>query len=602
MATTTSKIPRLGKTNAESAHPRRRRSRATGLVMFALGLVPVRIVTASTEAPSQDDFVLIQRVIDTRYDLNSKASSDYLAQLSSSLQRTYVVKPNDTFQGIATQLFHIGPKAAEKQYSLLADRVAQLNGISDLNNLSAGKTLIVPDLAPKHPNTGPTLKFLNIAPRVSASPSLTMIQSGHAFNFDANAFTQLPSISPSATTPIVSQWRWVPRATAIAEQAQGNAGTVRAARLSVTLADAAQAAENDDAAPDVSFLRTLLVRKKPTHASVVYVLDDSWGDQKAFAAARDYFVTAAQDIRKAFALGPAEWNSGLASAKAQTDFPFDQDNRASHARQVSIALQPFSQITSSVQVVYVPLFVEQKWSSEFLHEVLRTAFTAWGKGAGLEDGLAPEKALLDAARKNADDVTSRLPSKVVNSVAQTDQAVILSLLLFAQLHARATGVPFFVSLSWTAPQYQFAFGPDPNSLGMPLAAVGNTIGYDVFSNKVLLSMRAREYPGDVLAVMNAHTDGRVDCSSQWVAPSSESVYGLTYSGFLPDGTCGTSFSTPRVAWWLALREGFNPLVLSAAAQSGWLIQYRHSLLQLQNPQAPGFRRYLLVPSRLFSGI
>jgi hypothetical protein len=581
--------------------------RGTGwerLGLIWLALAAAQAIGAAGDKPPADDFVLVQRVIDTRYDQTIEANLDYLAQLASPAERAHVVKPNETMQAIANTLFGINPTNAHAQYQLLVSHVGERNNLTDFNDIKAGQTLILPDLAPLQNKITAAENPFYRQPRVSPSPQLAAVQAGDAFDFDRNAFTVLPAVTAvqRAAAPLLSQWRWVPRAQALAETSQSGKSSVRSALLSVTLAGDSTPASTTDIDGDVTYLRTLLAAKTPVHNSVVYVLDDSWGDQAAFAASRDYFVHAATTICKKFSLGAPQWNAGLLSNKAHTDFPFDQDNRNSHARQVEAAVQPLAQLTSNVQVVYLPLFVEQKWSKEFLHEILRIAFTALGKAEGLEDGHDPRKDILDAAQQNADDVISRLPSKVVGSVARTDQAVIASLLLFAQLQARATGSPFFVSLSWTAPHYEFPFGPDPNSLGMPVAAVGNDIGYDVFSNKVLLALRAREYPGDVIAVMNAHSDGRVDCSSQWVAPANESVYGFVYGGFLSDGTCGTSFSTPRVAWILALRESFNPLVVDPDRQTDWIIQYRKTLLQFQNPNAHGFRRYLLSPRQVFGSL
>jgi hypothetical protein len=578
--------------------------RATGTAYTTL-LASALLAAAPLASGATEEFVLVQRTVDTRYE---EAPQAYEALLQSSLRRLHTVKRNETLQSITTALYSIGPKASPTSYKALEATIVDRNKLEDPNKLRAGQRLILPDLAPRKTFEEVAGNPMYAQPKVSASPSLTDVTSGKLFDYAEGAFTALPAVTDPKrkAAAFVTQWRWIPASQAEKELASATGGgfkrQVQAGRVAVQFAASPQpAAPPEEIAPDVAFVKALLARRQPSHDSIVYVLDDSWPSQEAFRAARDFFVAGEKVLGDYFTLGTPQWPKAILAPNAQTSFPFTMRGATAHAGRVDTALAPLVQLTAHVKVIYVPLFSEQAWSKEFLHELMRLAFTARGKGEGLEDGALPAPDVLATAGKLAGDITPHLPSQLVNDVAYTDQAVIGSLLLFAQLYARATGVPYFVSLSWTVPKYRFAIAPEPDTFGVPLAAVGNSGGFDVMQNKVQLAMRAREYPGDVLAIMNAHFDGTVACSSQWVVPAAEAVYGFVYDGFLAGGGCGTSFSTPRVAWYLALRQAFEPK-LAASDQGSWFIGYRKFLLQLQDPAAPAYRRFWLSPQRLFSGI
>jgi len=568
--------------------------------ILATALLPAaRFARAAPE-----EMVLVQRVIDTRYE---QATQSYQSLLKSTLRRMHTVAPNETMQSITNSLYSIGPKSGPKSYQALQDSIVAWNNLKSPDNLRVGQRLLLPDLAPKKSFEELPGNPLYSQPKVSASPSLADVSSGKAFNYSYGAFTSLPEVTDvyRKAASFVIQWRWIPASQAEMELAATAADaptlSIQSGRVTVQFADMPHAAGMEEIATDVAFVKSLLARKQPLHETVVYVLDDSWPTQTAFTAARDFFLTAEKTVSQRFALGGAEWPQTMLSATAQTNFPFTSRGVTAHAAQVDQSLTPLTSLTDKVKIVYVPLFSEQTWSKEFLHELLRLAFTARGKGDGLESGAEPAPDVITTARKLADQIAGNLPSTLVDDVAHTDHSVIASVLLFAQLYARATGVPFFVSMSWTVPKYRFAIGPEPDTFGVPLAAVGNNVGFDVMRNKVLLAMRAREYPGDVVAIMNAHFDGTVACSSKWVVPMNEIVYGFVYDGFPANGGCGTSFSTPRVAWLLALRQGFD-LTVTETNQANWFINYRKFLLQLQDSAATGFQRYWLSPKRLFDAI
>jgi hypothetical protein len=576
---------------------------------FVVILVIAQVVAgfAVADDVTSEHYVLVRRVIDTRYGVTDKANAQFDALLSSNIERTYVVKPKDNIQTIVSKLFRIGPNATPAEYQKLERRVVERNGLVSGDEITAGQHLVLPDLAPKqYKEPNPSNPFYG-QPRVSMGPPLAEVKAGRAYSLDKFAFTAIPKITDKRrkASPYVVQWRWVPES--IAKQEVSNSTAVlKTSPMSGDIFIRFEDQEHtsgplEEIQPDVDYLKALLARRRPEHQVVLFVLDDSWPDQNTFLESRDFFIDAGNQIRKYFHLGPPEWDVNLRAQNIETSFPCDQDGRGCHARRVGASLNPFTGISSKVKVVYLPLFLEQKWSSELWHEILLLTNTADGKHDSLEDNEDTQTDIIDAARKRADELIQQFPKVVTKDLAHTDQSAVTSLLKFAGLYARSTRHPYFISMSWTVPKYSFDFGPDPDTMGVSVAAVGNDPKVDIMKEKVLLAYRAKDFPGDVLAVMNVHPDGKTDCSSSWSNKANEDVYGLAYSGFLPDNSCGTSFSTPRVAWLLALREAYNDPVNTDDCQN-WFSNYRRYLLSLQNKKEAGSLKYWLSPAKLFEGL
>jgi hypothetical protein len=585
-------------------------SSASLALAVAVILVIAQAVAGSILADNvtSGQYVLVRRVIDTRYNKTARADAQFDALLSSSIERTYVVKPEDKIQTIFSKLFGIGPKDTPDQYQKLEQHVVKRNGLVRADKIAAGQHLVLPDLAPMQYKEQNPLNPFYKQPRVSMGPALGDVKSGRAYSFDKTAFTTMPEITDNgrkASTNVV-QWRWVPLS--IAKQEVANSTQVleifpMSGEILIHFEDHERWPRAlEEIQPDVDYLKRLLARRQPKHQVVLFVLDDSWPDQNTFLESRDFFVDAGNQIRKYFHLGPPEWDANLRKPKIETSFTCDQGGkgRGCHAWRVGASLNPFTGISNKVKVVYLPLFLEQKWSRELWHELLLLWNTALDKSSSLEIKEDPQKDIIDSARARADALIQLYPKVATQDVARTDRSAVICLLNFAHLYARSTGCPCFISMSWTVPKYSFPFGPDPDPMAVSVAAVGNDDTVEIMENKVLLAYRAKEFPGDVLAVMNVHPNGEMEknCSSSWKAD--EEVYGFAYSGFLPD-ECGTSFSTPRVAWLLALRQAYNEPV-STEKECDWFCDYRKYLLSLQDKAKVGPLRYWLSPAKLFEGL
>jgi hypothetical protein len=568
-----------------------------GAAMLCLCLAPTLCFAA---AAGQGPLVLVERLVDTRYGETARANADFDRALGSPLVIARTVKKGDSMQSITSQVYGIGPGADTARYAALEARIKDLNNVDDADKLSEGSTLLLPDIPPKQYKTGSGDNPYYGQPRISSGPALEDVRSGKGFDFAKGATVALGAISDlkRKAAPLLRQWRWVPASTV------KNDPTVRVIAQPITVRFSAEQGDPsaDEIAQDIGTVQRFASANAGLHESVVFVLDDSWPDNEEFQASLQFFKQADARIREAFYLGAAQWPASL-NASAVTSFPFDQDDRGSHARLIKEALKPFTAINSKVRVVYLPLFVEQGWAAQVLREIILVTMIARSKYDKLETNLsvATMADIVKEATKYTDEIMTQLPKYKTGRLADTDQAIITAMLKFCQLYAMATSAPFFLNASWTVEKYQIEFGPDSEPLGVVLAAAGDNEDTDIYNSSVLLASRAREYPGDVIVVGNAHADGnRGRCSAFWNPPEGANVYGLYYNGFV-GRECGSSLSAPRIAWMLALRESARPAVADPATRLIWFQNYRSSILKLQNPQAAGELRYWFSPKAVLQG-
>ncbi len=571
-----------------------------GLAAAAAGTGYPPYVTAQED---EKPLVLIERVVNTRYNENAAA---YSALLNSSMTSSYVVKNGDNLSAIVSARYKIGQGQTPELYEPMADRIRGLNSLEDGKPLAIGQKLDLPDMPPlqwKEPMTAnPTFGI----PRVQPGPSYKAAQSGGTSKF-WESFDKKANFNITDTVlksePMVSQPRWTSPEVAKAEL-QSSSGTVRTVLwdqpLTIVLADGGLQFTGTSIPEDVKFVQELVKRHPPPNETVLFVLDDTWPDSESFSESKAFMLTAMDVIRKKYKLGDG-LNIGKLKDASSTTF---RENYPSHSLAIKTALADFHAVTSKVRVIYLPLFTEQDWSRELWLEMLflvRCAFmmdTQFGL-------MQPNSIVRTEAEKFARDVIDQIPRKAVNDVGRSQQSPISTLHSIAQLYAQATGFPYFVNMSWTVKKKQLDFKPnsDADVAGVSLAAAGNE-KLDVINATVYLAYRAKAFPGDVLAVMNTDSAGSPMCDSSLLPVSGPiAFYGLAYDGRVQsNGGCATSFSTPRVAWLLALRHAYNA-PLKESSWSTWYSNFQQSVIALQGEQGPATtKRYWLPVSKLFTGL
>jgi LysM repeat protein len=536
-------------------------------------------------------------VVDSRYGLTSRGKADLAGAIKSPFRNVYKVKPGDSLQSIATNVYGISASKAHSTYAQLETAISSMNDLSDPNRIAAGQALVVPGLPRMQSaqiNAGAPLETQT--PSIELGPTRTDILSGSGYDYSASAVLtpgQVTNIGQSRSA-LVRQTQWLP--TSVARKDPNI--TVLAQPISIDFGQAVGGAA-DDLTQDIQNLRTYVSAHPAIHQTIMYVLDDSWPDSAAFAESVKFFQQADAKIRQTFNLGSSMWPASLTAPQATTTFPWLTNGGASHAAAIKGALSSFSTVSSSVKVIYVPLFTEQTGAKDLLGEIIFVNLLGHYKQEDLENPVPAQKlqVLTEQAVNVRNQILQSLPAYSSNQPTDTDEAVVTGLLNFAQWYAQISGEPFFLNTSWVVKQYEFTFGPPPGLLGATLAAVGDNPGTDIFATNVLLASHASAFPGDVIAIMNNHPDGsRGNCTSYWTATGQDPVYGLSYDGFLANNVCGTSFSAPRIAWMLALRETRHPLVTDRNAQYQWFQSFRSFILSLQDQTRAGDLRYWFSPA------
>lgn len=571
----------------------------TGLLLLAVSLTLPGDARAQSE--SEEGLVLVQRTVDARYEGNS---SSLATVLNSTLTKPYVIKANDTLQGILSQKFSIGPTVSPVVFEKVLARTQELNGIDNPSVIKAGAEIVLPDMPAAQWKQAVANNHNYGVPRGDIGPSYTAVASSGGYPSAAD-FDEKVLDAGRKAAPLVTQWRWLTVAQAKLEEAAAAAANVQSPPLwsqplTLKFAQAAKQAGGTFEA-DLKYLEELLKRRAPKQDVVLYVLDDSWPSDAAFDTSRKFLREMLVAVRTANYFGDEPLPSALGTAAVKTEIPALTGGRQLHAAKINSSLADFAKLSSRVKVVYLPLFTQQKWAKEIWQELTYTALVA----SDMHSSLGQAEPPLDVkknARSLAGQLVAQIPSKMVDSLGPAQQTPITVLQKLAQLYAATSGSPYFISMSWTVEKMELDFGPDPDSLGVSLAASGND-RKNVMTDSVYLAYRAKAAPGDVLAVMNTDSTGMELCDSSMLPLSGPNpFYGLAYDGrFNNDIECGSSFSTPRVAWLLALRQAYNSPV-GKASRPDWYASFRTAVLALQNATQPTSKRYWLSVEKLFDGL
>ena len=458
---------------------------------------PLHVIAQADGEP----LVLIERVVNAKYREDTAA---YAVLLGSDITKPYIVKEGDKLSEIVSARYKIGQRQTPELYEPMVGRIRSLNSLEEGKPLAVGQKLDLPDLPPLQWKAPVTSDPKFGVPRIQPGPSYQAAQSGGNSKFWESVYKKGNfNITDTVhkSEPRVSQPRWTSPSLAKAEL-ENSGGAIRTVLwdqpLTVSMADGGAQIAGTSVPEDVKFVRALVNRHPPQSETVLFVLDDTWPDAESFSDSKAFMLAAMDIVRKKYKLG-----EGLATGKlkdaASTTF---RANYPAHSVAIKAALSDFHALTKKVRVVYLPLFTEQVWSRELWLELLVLVRCSFMMDTQL--GLMqPNPVVRTQAEKFAKEVIDQIPSKAVNDVGRAQQSPISTLHSFVQLYAQATGIPYFVNMSWTVKKKQLDFKPnaDADVAGVSVAVAGND-KLDVMADTVYLAYRAKASPGDVLAVMN----------------------------------------------------------------------------------------------------
>jgi hypothetical protein len=340
--------------------------------------------------------------------------------------------------------------------------------------------------------------------------------------------------------------------------------------------------------------------------ATVYVLDSGWPDESSYRSSLAALRSLVDSAVSYYGLDKVQWTE-------QPYVPLPNDPKSQHCVYIMNSLHEFTDLDSRhiVKVVYVPLDTKQN-SSQIISESLRLYRIRKLK----QDLTQVDTDTLQAAQKFSTDTLASIASgesydfegnkpasrdAMYQARWRTNSAIVAAVWYLAELAAKQDphNPVFFLNESWTVLPDTVELGAPDVSSGLVVAAAGNTPGKEVNSDNDKIDFARDATPAkNVLAALDSKPGlGAPFCeSSQLRLDSLSFTMAAAFDGEVVDGgLCGTSFSAPRVAWLLALREATRSQYLE---ESEWSARLQQELLSMRKPSASMFESLYLYPKDL----
>lgn len=552
----------------------------------------------------------------------------YLADLFDSASvRVVEFQQGDTLSKVIASEFGVLQRRSPKHFTALVSRIKEINRITDPAKIDQGK-LFVPDL-PKAAGQG------TVYPQIGTS-SVSIGKSNVLVRLDGNEFPVvgldvdgLPVarrvIGPQNSefdiqlNDIPEAWEslsQMPYAKTKADVEEGFPYPVSRGLEVLLGAPETSSAGGWVMVPEMVNQIKAVLNKPEASKPIVIVLDDSWPDRKEFERSVAFFSTVSETIRKAHGLPATELDFETLK-KLGTDFPKGEypNSLQTHAALIKKSLEPFTSIdwSSRIEVIYLPMIRAQSGSEELLSELIRInrgiqlrQYDKRNQDVGSIAGRVEQE--IDFAMKRLDTTLAGIKPNLRLSLT-TDQAVINAVHNVLRLYTdplrgdrafpamQVPKRPIFLSWSWSVPNNTYYVPWDTIRYGTVVVAAGNDSKNYVAENVQYAARSVQER--DMMAVINLdHTGGRV-CGSNLpdIDPNYDALV-LGFSGQVSQGNCGTSFSTPRVAWLLALAESQYMAPGSESVMFRWKQDFERRIKLARADAQIGERRFLLNAEKL----
>lgn len=562
-------------------------------------------VAASGQTP--DDYVLVRRIIDTRYfkadsfipqpekvttqdnatnwtNEELRPSLNLKDVLQSNIAREITVSKDEAISKVVLREYGFGQRNSPRAYSAVEGKILELNNLSAPENLQTGATIKIPALpriALREPNIS---NASNLIPKSSVYPNLSKVASFEAFNPQTYAFTEKPILSEAGRegSPLVMQYLWLP---SDYKEVSGSSDIgfpyeeVQSQSISVNMGSI-DTADSAPAIPFPSFEDSKIIKAQfsepPKLQPVLIILDDGWPNDEAFAHSSNFIAGALETIKRKFNY-PVYLDSSFVQSTQSTDYP----KAVFHALSIDKALASLAALEprkewkeQRVKIVYIPLSTAQKNSKRILEELVTLRLIDDFMLDARGDSVPPDD--VKKLRAIAKDIVDRLKQDIGVTNLNTDKAIIESVLVFADLYSVASGNPYVVNFSWTTAKRKHKFTNFDFNQGILVSAAGNSSSSDCKSCRPYLAygqecacadnVAAEERwfavravtSQDVVAVMNTARDGSLQCRSSIIGSRQVDPLAISFDGYVSKEICGTSFAAPRVAWLLAAKLAYIP--------------------------------------------
>lgn len=500
----------------------------------------------------QNDRAIVNVVVDNSYPI---AEVEKVGALIDALPvRETRVTTGDSLSALIPREYGFGRSDLPAHYEELESQIVALNELPNADSLKAGKIAI------------PVLPRWGFA-RHSAPAAL---------NVDITRFFKLDSGIPLGVVAAAAG-RPVQPATTILTMRMTMANLTWS---SLTLPDAIvtrpipiflaatstgpSAATSVLSATEHAELRTRLI---PGRRDIpLFVLDAGWPDEPTWRASREYLERLCSAVRKRFGFPPIPGSLRAAGAFPK---PANADRNRAHAVGIQRAMADLVGLSPRVQVIYVPVTMDQNARdviSEIitLGQAIRLGLSA-RKGARTPLSVAMASGTLQAVQRYLPDVLAQVsPVPEPSGRADISSALVEGLLWIASEAAELDESVAVVNASWTTPAELAGVVLPPLGRVAIFAAVGNRRGTNVHKTPIVSLAGNSIDSNSIFAVMTLKANGEPDCDSSEVAYGNPLLGAAGFGGALSDGWCGSSFATPRVAWFAAARETIRPAAVSDA--------------------------------------
>jgi hypothetical protein len=607
------------------------------IIVFFLSCTPDRHINAQ-QVTTERNIVYVARLIE-----NTPLFNAFVETVRSAPSRPIIVQRGETLEGLIAREYGADARTSPNAYSLFRNEVTARN-VSLLNPdiVRAGQTLQIPNVGwapvilqpqrfrpPLYSIPGETTASITSRPTDIIFPCrVTGAQSARAALCDelsgrdgwqGPGSSQVRSLSDTMrfTTAGGSQGRSFVLEPVTEEVAKPRLEMDRKliplisrVQIEFSAGERAQLEEKPLLLPsDIATVEAALQRQRAA-SPILLILDDSWPDDDSFRHSRDFIINVFDALKRRWNLKlrdiPEETKKAQSTKLVNARVDANLRPEIQHARLVQDSLAPLvaldrNQATPAVRIIYLPILLTQLHSKELLRPILALYVAVKSLG----DLTKPfEGEIGEAEYELADRVLGQLGDKLGDSVA-SQHLLIEALLYFAGRAADFPTQPVYVSTSWTFLGYTLPFSFYPRHYGFFVAASGNgcadPCSREIYDPPVVrFAELSRGKDRHFIAVMNLSNEGKPICNTVMV-PSRRPVLGFGFTGFVRDDVCGTSFSTPRVAWLLAARHAVFPDIPGSTAKdpARWSEDYIEFLPSFRDPTIENWGSIRLDLQRLF---
>jgi hypothetical protein len=549
--------------------------------------------------------------VNTAYDDSERSLTLLKALANYAPVRQITVAAGDTLDSLFVREYGFGLSDLPKSYKLLLDSILEKNHLARAEDLRPGPLIIpaVPrrawmDWGRKNPqnyvsnmtiysseSAVPSSSSTNRAPQrptidlaESPPPELAYRASRQA---DEHRFTA-PTEALSLEMPTKS-------ADILLESPLFAQGVVTSFAHTIPIMLATDAkCDTEPASRDHQTLTTdqknkivQLLKDQSQRSPVLFIMDTGWPSYSAYAQSREALYKILD------AVWQSKFGTSFHPAPAQTKIPPASNE---HCRCIERALKELETLQQGldparmVQVVYVPLTREQG-ASTILTDLLQTSALLQRLTAG--EGVLNDSTIRGARNYARSLVAKYYPDRWSGQEVHTDKSVMDAILLIGQAYAEKAQTVFFANESWTVEhggkyyvQYQTP------QYGMVTSAAGN----DGTTNLLDFAQRSANNK-DTMAIINMTQSGVDQTSTRLEEQNIDVAMAAGFDGAVTDDISGTSFSAPRIAWFLAAGEAVRkkPLVIKQ-----WTVDLWKELVMLRVPDATGNRKLLFDPVKYIS--